>query len=383
MFFPIVFVDGVAGQLFGDLAMTVVFSLLTSLVIALFVVPMLASRDFKSIDSGLKQRQSGGWKRWLTFSSWSQARADARGLRDKLSGMTTLKRMLSAPFMLGLALYLLVKLLVLSVLELVFTKLLMGALFLTLWLVVALSVLVGKGLALLARPLLWTFDRGFGALQRNYPGVLRGALRQRFLTVGLALGLFGGTAVLTNHLGMELIPELHQGEFKIDLRMPIGTNLDETAQTVALIEQRLVDEEKISGFSTVIGTEKTATAESGLGEHSALITVNLDLEGVSDIERREALVMARVRKVLTDQPDLQYELSRPALFTLQSPLRVEIRGVQPQAAARDRRPGGPGARDDARARGCPLEPQLGLPGSPDQLQTRSAGALQPHSATGR
>ena len=43
VFFPIVFVEGIAGQLFKDMALTVTFSLLASLVVSLTVVPMLAS----------------------------------------------------------------------------------------------------------------------------------------------------------------------------------------------------------------------------------------------------------------------------------------------------------------------------------------------------
>ena len=46
VFFPMVFVQGVAGQIFGDMALTVVFSLLASLGVALFFIPMLASRQF-------------------------------------------------------------------------------------------------------------------------------------------------------------------------------------------------------------------------------------------------------------------------------------------------------------------------------------------------
>lgn len=38
VFFPIVFVEGVAGQVFGDMALTVVFSLLTALVVAIFLL---------------------------------------------------------------------------------------------------------------------------------------------------------------------------------------------------------------------------------------------------------------------------------------------------------------------------------------------------------
>lgn len=45
VFFPIVFVEGVAGQIFGSMATTVVFSLLASLAISLFLIPMLSSRQ--------------------------------------------------------------------------------------------------------------------------------------------------------------------------------------------------------------------------------------------------------------------------------------------------------------------------------------------------
>jgi HAE1 family hydrophobic/amphiphilic exporter-1 len=43
VFFPIVFVEGIAGQLFRDQAMTVTFSLLASLIVAITVIPMLSS----------------------------------------------------------------------------------------------------------------------------------------------------------------------------------------------------------------------------------------------------------------------------------------------------------------------------------------------------
>ena len=43
VFFPLIFVDGIAGQLFKDQALTVTFSLLASLVVAITLIPMLAS----------------------------------------------------------------------------------------------------------------------------------------------------------------------------------------------------------------------------------------------------------------------------------------------------------------------------------------------------
>ena len=44
VFFPMVFVEGMAGQVFGDLGLTVVTSLMASLVVAVLFIPMLASR---------------------------------------------------------------------------------------------------------------------------------------------------------------------------------------------------------------------------------------------------------------------------------------------------------------------------------------------------
>jgi HAE1 family hydrophobic/amphiphilic exporter-1 len=43
VFFPIVFVEGIAGQLFKDMALTVTYSLLASLIVSLTIVPMLNS----------------------------------------------------------------------------------------------------------------------------------------------------------------------------------------------------------------------------------------------------------------------------------------------------------------------------------------------------
>ncbi len=55
VFFPIVFVEGIAGQLFKDMALTVTYSLLASLVVSLTLVPML---------NVVMQRENP--KQWLT-----------------------------------------------------------------------------------------------------------------------------------------------------------------------------------------------------------------------------------------------------------------------------------------------------------------------------
>jgi HAE1 family hydrophobic/amphiphilic exporter-1 len=51
VFFPVLFVEGIAGVMFRDMSLTICFSLATSLVVAITLVPMLASRVLHSRES--------------------------------------------------------------------------------------------------------------------------------------------------------------------------------------------------------------------------------------------------------------------------------------------------------------------------------------------
>ncbi|MDH3816205.1 MAG: efflux RND transporter permease subunit, partial [Acidobacteriota bacterium] len=68
VFVPIVFVEGVAAQLFRDQALTVAFSLVVSLIVALTLIPMLASREFRpesSLGTASDEIQTAAPIRWL------------------------------------------------------------------------------------------------------------------------------------------------------------------------------------------------------------------------------------------------------------------------------------------------------------------------------
>jgi HAE1 family hydrophobic/amphiphilic exporter-1 len=72
VFVPLVFVEGVAGQLFRDQALTVTISLLASLVVALTLAPMLASLGGKTVGVGLDENALGAGHR-LTLGPLSRA----------------------------------------------------------------------------------------------------------------------------------------------------------------------------------------------------------------------------------------------------------------------------------------------------------------------
>ncbi|MGQ0720259.1 MAG: efflux RND transporter permease subunit [Candidatus Eiseniibacteriota bacterium] len=58
VFFPIVFVEGIAGQLFRDQALTVTFSLLASMVVAVTIIPMFSSIGDANVGTEPSRRKS-------------------------------------------------------------------------------------------------------------------------------------------------------------------------------------------------------------------------------------------------------------------------------------------------------------------------------------
>jgi hydrophobic/amphiphilic exporter-1 (mainly G- bacteria), HAE1 family len=73
VFLPVVFITGIIGELFTEFALTISFSLLASLVVALTVVPMLASRLLTAPKKAMvDRRQKNSWAKRLDKSvRWS------------------------------------------------------------------------------------------------------------------------------------------------------------------------------------------------------------------------------------------------------------------------------------------------------------------------
>ncbi|MDV6376878.1 efflux RND transporter permease subunit [Sporosarcina sp. GW1-11] len=73
VFVPVIFISGLIGQIFTEFALTISFSLFASLVVALTVVPMLASRLLKTPDelTKAKKQRSKGWKTFEKTVVWA------------------------------------------------------------------------------------------------------------------------------------------------------------------------------------------------------------------------------------------------------------------------------------------------------------------------
>jgi len=303
VFFPMVFVEGVAGQAFGDLGLAVVISLLAALVVALFFIPMLASRRGIRLDEGSRPKlaPTGAWKAFR-------------------SDLTALPAWVRVPAVI----YLVPRLLIGTVFEIV-GKLVIALLMSGLWLWQrALGPVLTVFFKNLARWPLAIAAAVLNFLGGVYPQILRWALRRPGTVAVVAVATMALTGWLANRLDSELLPEVHQGEFTIEVQLPVGTPLEETIRTLTPVERSvLAERQHIDSLLVTLGFDPATSQRSDEGEHTARFKVIL----TSSDPRIESTVVNRIRRHLRDIPDLDARVVRPVLFSFRTPIEVEVHGT--------------------------------------------------------
>jgi HAE1 family hydrophobic/amphiphilic exporter-1 len=262
VFFPMVFVTGIAGQLFRDQALTVTFALLFSLLVALTLIPMLAAR--------------GGPARYAADEDTARPGRVTRGLAF----------------------------------------------------VLRLFVRLGRGIAWVMRwamwPLTWTFQGLYRLAARAYEPLLAASLRHRWLVLAAATAAFASTLAIVPRLGYELLPQLAQGEFYVDVRLPAGSPIQATDDAIQRLQERAAELPGLELSYSVAGTGNRLDASPvDAGEHTGRISFKLDSAGGREAE---AEAVAALRSSLESTPGVAYEFARPALFTLSTPLEIELAG---------------------------------------------------------
>ena len=186
VFFPLVFVEGVAGQLFKDQALTVTYALLASLLVALTLIPAMAARERVGVAEPVvlaaveKVVPVKNWKYWLTLPLQ---------LVGKLIG-----------------------------------ALISGVI--TLWTLI--WRLICKICSLLFGPLVNLVQRFIVAIERGYRRSLKWVLQARGMAMTVTLVVTLACYALIPRLGFDVIPTMSQGEFFVELHLPVGTAIEHT-----------------------------------------------------------------------------------------------------------------------------------------------------------
>jgi hydrophobic/amphiphilic exporter-1 (mainly G- bacteria), HAE1 family len=296
VFVPVVFVEGIAAQLFRDQALTVSFSLLASLVVSLTIIPMVTAL----MGTALVAAEAAGGEGGAEAAAPGAARsADLAGTVPAAAVRERrLRRLLRVALIVAPA---------------------AGLRWLRRGARGVLAILAG-----MARPLSSTFDRGLDAIMASYPVALRWALRAPGTVLAVALVAFLGSLVLARGLGIDLIPSFSQGEFSFLVELPEGTPLESTDRFVAGVQSVVAGDPRVASVSSIIGGAGLSLARTGAeGENAARIQVRMR---PGTRRQDEESVAAVLRTRLEDSRTARFKLERPSYFTFRTPVEVEIYG---------------------------------------------------------
>jgi len=259
VFGPIIYVEGVAGELFKDLSLAVAFSLITSLLVALTLLPSLAARfaggkqAVRTAQTPKRERRPGffGTIRWI-----------AGGI-------------VRAPVWFAMGVWSLMRDLVLF------------------W-----GRGIGGFLGRVFGPMLQAFDRAFDRFAVRYHTALEWSLNNPRRILGGAVATLAVALSLGAVLQRDLLPDVDQGAFQIRLELREGTSLESTAEASSRIEEAvLADPDVVAVFSS-IGRDVRAYAEgeNASGLHTATFQVRVGAHA------RTSEVAERLRSLADDFP---------------------------------------------------------------------------------
>jgi len=229
VFLPIVYLHGAAGELFKDQAWTVAFSLLSSLIVAILVIPMLSTRILKNVSVEKAQSKSISFPR--------------------------------------------------------------------------------------------------------YSALLIKIINRRWLVIGIAAALVIISILLIPIVGSEFVPKTDLGEFAIELKLPEGTELKRTEQTVDNIENIAYEllGDNIQTIYSKIGPSTDLTSdETSIFEDENTATLKIILNPKRSLSMQQ--IINRLSSVLENIPDLQSQFIQEqtalqsTLGTETAPIVVEVKG---------------------------------------------------------
>lgn len=299
VFLPLIFVEGIAGQLFKDQALTITYSLAASLLVALTFLPMLLALRVKDPQkTGVPDSPSSAVEeREIESSRFSRA---FRWTTGKTGAFF--------------------RFLFTDVIGVVVSDLVRFVRFL------------GRGIRKVFDPFLNRWDHLYSRLSRSYPSVLRKALDHKVAVFALTFLLAVSASLLSRKLGTELIPPLAQGEFSFELRLPHGTPLQRTQDLVARLEERVSSYPEVEAVFSNSGQTGTGlfVRQSNQQNMARLFVVMKDRQD----KQLEYEVIERIRGAMEEHPELTYTFARPALFSFKTPVEVEIYGYSLETLSR-------------------------------------------------
>ncbi|WZO96618.1 efflux RND transporter permease subunit [Isosphaeraceae bacterium EP7] len=180
------------------------------------------------------------------------------------------------------------------------------------------------------------FNRQFEKFQCVYLSLLGWALRHRAAVVCLFFAFVGGTMTLTGYLGQDFFPEVDAGQFRLHVRAPAGTRVEEAERLFSRVEaeiRKVVPADEIDLILDNIGLPSNGISLA-FGDSSTISNSDGEiLVALHEHHSPTAAYVARLRKELPRKFPEAVFFFQPAdivgqilNFGLAAPIDVQVMG---------------------------------------------------------
>ena len=288
VFLPLIFVEGIIGQLFRDISLTVVYSLGSSLFVALILIPCLSAWDLKSPETELKMTPL------LDY-----AQKEGQLLAEKLVGGP----LWAYPYTFFS-----------FCLKAAFVFLLLMAMFITQsfgWLLSRPLILIRLVFGRVAAPILGKVEKFLWWVKDEYVEVLSHWYPKRGMVLTSIFLLFVGSIGALGFKGAELFPADQVDRFQYTLEFPSGQTINYTERFVMDIEKDMLKMDGVRNVASFVG---------GDGEHTANLMVMLEPTKDAPV----TLVEQKLGKILAGVPSLKFSKMEEGFLGSSKPLEMEV-----------------------------------------------------------
>ncbi|ASV31592.1 MULTISPECIES: CusA/CzcA family heavy metal efflux RND transporter [Flavobacteriaceae] len=154
-------------------------------------------------------------------------------------------------------------------------------------------------------------DKLMDFFQRVYKPIIEAALRTKLLVIGLAIGLFIVTIIVFSNMGSEFIPQLDEGDFAVETRVPVGSSINQMLDVSQKAQTILLNEypDEVTQVVNKIGSGEIPTDPMPI-EAGDMMVILTPKDQWTAAEDREGLI-AEMQESLSVIPNATFSFQQP------------------------------------------------------------------------
>ena len=154
-------------------------------------------------------------------------------------------------------------------------------------------------------------DKMMDFFQRLYRPVIETAIHKKLMVVSIAIGLFIISFVAFANMGGEFIPQLDEGDFAVETRVPVGSSIDQMIDVSQKAQTILLNEypEEVTQVVNKIGSGEIPTDPMPIEAGDMMVILSPKNEW-KKAEGREGLI-EKMQKSLSVIPNATFSFQQP------------------------------------------------------------------------